>query len=77
MDNEIEAGYCEQDECYIIEEHCQETIEPQKLCSCCCYLFPEFNYDFSSCPSCCSNNHIIIVDSQGCQDFIHNPDPRC
>lgn len=77
VDNEIEAGYCEQDECYIIDEYCPPESEPKKLCACCCYEFENFNFDFELCPVCCQNSHVIIVDNQGCQSFIHNPNEIC
>jgi len=70
-DNEIEAGYCEQDEKFIIDRFCLKKGEQQKLCSCCGYRFEEFNYDFKICPKCNDNVYIIIIEENGSSTFVY------
>lgn len=77
VDNEIEAGYCEQDECFLVEEICKEETQPKKLCSCCGFKFPQFDHKFTICPNCNDNVYIIIIDNNGCECFIHNPEHTC
>jgi len=73
VDNDIDVGYCEQEETYLISKHCEMPHESKKICSACGFEFNNLHHEFELCQVCCNNNHVIIIDTRGCEFYIDNP----